>query len=180
MAKKVEVSKGGKKAEGALAKTEPRAHPFLALREEMDRLFDEFMSDWRMPSRSRDLFRFEPFQMPAWGRGMVDVKFDVSETDDAIEMTAEVPGIDEKDIDLTLADGMLTVKGEKKTEKETKERDYHLSERRYGSFARSMRVPDSVDQDKIKASFDKGVLSVVMPKRAEAKAKKKKIAISKT
>ena len=180
MAKKVEVSKGGKKAEGALAKPAPRAHPFLALREEMDRLFDEFMADWRMPSMSRDLFKVEPFQMPTWGRGMVDVKFDVSETDDAIELTAEVPGIDEKDIDLTLTDGMLTVKGEKKTEKETKERDYHLSERRYGSFARSMRVPDSVDQDKIKASFDKGVLTVVMPKRPEAKAKKKKIAIGKT
>ena len=107
------------------------------------------------------------------------MKFDVSETDDAVEMTAELPGIDEKDIDLTLSDGVLTIKGEKKSEKETKERDYYLSERRYGSFARSMRVPDSVDQDNLKASFDKGVLRVVMPKRAEAKAKKKKIAIGK-
>ena len=177
--KKVAVTKGGKKTEGALAKPEARAHPFLALREEMDRLFDQFMSDWRMPSLPRDLLRLEPFQMPAWGRGVVDVKFDVSETDDAIEMTAELPGMDEKDIDLTLSDGMLTIKGEKKSEKETKERDYYLSERRYGSFSRAMRVPDSVDQDKIKASFDKGVLNVVMPKRAEAKAKKKKIAIGK-
>lgn len=177
MANKIEVSKEGTKSEAGLARAEAGAHPFLALRDQMDRLFDEFMGGWRMPSPSRELFRFEPFQMPAWGRSMVDVRFDVSETDDAVEMTAELPGIDEKDIDLSLSDGVLTIKGEKKSEKETEERDYHLSERRYGSFARSMRLPDSVNQDKIEAHFEKGVLKVVMPKRAEARAKKKKIAI---
>lgn len=179
MAKKVEVTKEPKAAKGALAERAQAGHPLLALREQMDRLFDEFVSDWRLPSLTRDLGIFEPFQTPLWSRGLVDVRFDVSETDDAIEIAAELPGIDEKDVELTLSDGVLTLKGEKKAEEEKKERDYYLSERRYGSFTRSIRVPESVDQDKIKAAFEKGVLTVTLPKRPEAKAKRKRIAISK-
>ncbi len=183
MTKNVAVAKAGKRAHEGPAKSAVGAYPMLALRDQMDRLFDDFMKDWRMPSLmpslSRDVFGLAPFEMPAWGQGAVDVRFDVTDTDDAIEITAELPGIDEKDVELSVADGVLTVKGEKKSEKETKERDYYLSERRYGSFSRAMRVPDSVDQDKVKASFDNGVLSIVLPKRAEAKVKKRKIAISK-
>ncbi len=145
----------------------------------MDRLFDDFASDWRLPSLSRELFEWEPFRTPMWTRGVVDVRFDVSETDEAIEMTAELPGIDEKDLELIVSDGVLTLKGEKRAEKEEKEKDYYLSERRYGAFTRSMRLPETVDLNKIKASFDKGVLTVIAPKRAEMKAKKKKIAIAK-
>ena len=180
MAKKVEVSKetGGKK--GALAHAGMHAHPFLALRDQMDRLFDDFLSDWRPPSLGRGLMDMEPFSAPPWQRGLVDVKFDVSDSDDAIEVAAELPGIDEKDIDLTLSDGVLTLRGEKKAEEEKKERDYYLTERHYGSFSRSLRLPDTVNQDKISARFDKGVLKVTLPKRPEAKAKKKKISISKS
>ena len=178
MAGKVQVSKGERK--GSPSRREHTAHPLLSLRDQMDRLFDDFASDWRLPSLGRELFEWEPFLTPSWTRGVVDVRFDLSETDDAIEITAELPGIDEKDVELVLADGMLTLKGEKRAEKEVKEKEYYLSERRFGAFTRSMRLPESVDPDKIKASFDKGVLKVVVPKRAEAKAKKRKIAIARS
>ncbi len=178
MAGKVQVSKGERRE--SPSRREHTAHPLLSLRDQMDRLFDDFASDWRLPSLGRELFEWEPFRMPSWTRGVVDVRFDLSETDDALEITAELPGIDEKDVELVLAEGMLTLKGEKRAEKETKEKEYYLSERRFGAFTRSMRLPESVDPDKIKASFDKGVLKVVVPKRAEAKAKKRKIAIARS
>ncbi len=179
MAKKVDIAKTGKTARPGKATPQAGVYPLLALRDQMDSLFDDFMSNWRMPSLSRELMDFSPFQVPTAREGGLEVKFDVADSDDAIEVTAELPGIDEKDVELTLDNGVLTIKGEKKSETETKERDYYLSERRYGSFSRAMRLPETVDQDKVKASFDKGVLSVTLPKRAEAKAKKKKIAISK-
>jgi HSP20 family protein len=180
MTSKVQVSKGERTGKGTLARRAHAAHPLLTLRDQMDRLFDDFTSDWRLPSLGRELFEWEPFQVPLWSRGVVDVRFDLSETDEALEMTAELPGIDEKDVELVLSDGVLTLKGEKRVEKEKKETDYYLSERRFGTFTRSMRLPETVDPNKIKATFDKGVLKVVVPKRAEAKAKKKKIAITKS
>lgn len=178
MASKVPLSKNGETDKGHPGVRDFSEHPLLSFRQQMDRLFEDFASDWRMPTLTRDLLDWEPFPMPSVKRGMIDVKFDVAESDKAVEVTAELPGMDEKDIELTMADGVLTVKGEKKAESETKEKDYYLSERRYGSFLRSMRVPDTVDEAKVKATFDKGVLKVVMPLRAEAKSKKKKIAIS--
>ncbi len=180
MSKSVTAAKAGKQERGEKAKAAPGAYPFLALRDQMDRLFDDFMRDWRMPSPSRDFFGLAPLGMPPWGQGDVDVRFDVTETEDTIEVTAELPGLDEKDVELSVADGVLTVKGEKKSEKETKDRDYCMSERHYGSFSRAMRMPDTVDQNKVKARFDKGVLSIVLPKRAETKVKRRKIEISKT
>lgn len=173
------------------AKTSPPAtagggatSPFVELRQRMDQLFDDFMQGWPSRSLARShLFDFdrlaEPFGLGRLGGDMINVRFDLSESDDGLEVTAELPGLDEKDIDVTLADGVLTIKGEKKAESETKKKDYHLSERSYGSFARSFRVPDSVDEAKVKAAFEKGVLSVTLPKQAEAKRKQKKIAISK-
>lgn len=180
MAKKVAVKKSGKTKAPSTEPARGAAHPFLALREQMDRLFDEFMNDWRIPSISRGMIEWEPIRSSLLAKGAVDVRFDVSETDKAIELTAELPGIDEKDVELTLSDGVLTIKGEKKAETEKKEKDYYLSERRYGSFMRSLRLPESVDEGKIKATFEKGVLKVELPKRAGAQAKKKKISISKS
>jgi HSP20 family protein len=179
MTKDVTISKPGSRALGEKAKPAMGAYSLLALRDQMDRLFDDFVKDWRLPSLPRDVFGLAPFELPSWGAGDADVRFDVCETDDAIEVTAELPGIDEKDIEISIAEGMLTVKGEKKFEKETKDREYYLSERHYGSFSRTMRMPDSVDEDKAKARFDKGVLSIVLPKRAETKLKKRRIEISK-
>jgi len=179
MATKVEVSKAAKGGGAPPAAQDFSSHPLQALRQQMDRLFDNFVSDWRLPSLSRPIWDLEPLGTSLWSRGAVHLRFEVSETDDAIELSAELPGIDEKDVELTLIDGVLTIKGEKKAEKETKEKDYYLSERQYGSFVRSLRLPETIDENKIKARFDKGVLTVTLPKRAEAKAKKKKIAIGK-
>jgi HSP20 family protein len=106
-------------------------------------------------------------------------RVDVSETDTELKIEAELPGIDEKDVEVVLSDGRLTIKGEKKQEKEEKKKDYHLLERSYGSFARSIALPFEADPDQVKASFAKGVLTVTVPKPPEVKAKEKKIAIGK-
>ena len=90
---------------------------------------------------------------------------DIAEHETAYEITAELPGMDESNIDVKFSDGTLTIKGEKKDEREEKQKDYHLSERRYGSFQRSFGVPDGVDADNIEAHFKNGVLTVTLPKR---------------
>jgi HSP20 family protein len=88
-----------------------------------------------------------------------------------------VPGIDQNNVEVNLDNGVLTIKGEKKQETEEKKKNYHMSERRYGSFERSFQIPDDVDQDKIEASFNKGVLTVTLPKNAEAQKFAKTIAV---
>lgn len=100
---------------------------------------------------------------------------DVCEREKEYEITAELPGMDTSNIDVKLANGMLTIKGEKKEEKEEKQKDYYVSERRYGSFERYFALPDGVDADKIGASFKNGVLKVTLPKTAEAQKPAKKI-----
>lgn len=102
---------------------------------------------------------------------------DIVDKGTAYEISAELPGLDENNIDVKVADGMLTIKGEKKEEKEEKKKDYYLSERRYGAFERRFSVPQGVDTGKIEASFKKGVLTVTLPKTSEAKAAEKKIAV---
>ena len=154
----------------------PPWRPFENLRQEIDRLFDDFgVSAWRAPFR-RSMFDFAPF----WNREGLSAAtpaVDVAETEKAYEITAELPGMDEKNIEVKYADGVLTIKGEKQEEKEEKKKDYYLSERSYGSFQRSFQVPDGVDADKIEASFKNGVLAVTMPKSVEAQKAAKKIAV---
>jgi HSP20 family protein len=98
-------------------------------------------------------------------------------TEKAYELTAELPGIEEKNVDVKVANGVLTIKGEKQEEKEEKKKDYYLRERHFGSFERSFQVPDGVDNDKIEASFKKGVLTVTLPKKPEAQKAVKTIDI---
>jgi HSP20 family protein len=100
---------------------------------------------------------------------------DVAETKNEIVVKAEVPGLDPKDIDISLSDGLLTIKGEKKQEREEKEENYHLVERSYGAFTRSIGLPKEVQSDKISASYKNGVLKVTLPKSEEAKKKEIKI-----
>jgi HSP20 family protein len=102
---------------------------------------------------------------------------DVAETDKAYEITAELPGLDEKNIEAKLANGMLSIKGEKQEEKEEKQKDYYRRERSFGSFERSFQVPEGIDTDKIAASFKNGILSVTLPKSAEAQKQAKKIEV---
>jgi HSP20 family protein len=138
--------------------------PFSSMRREMDRLFDDM-------TKGMSLAR------PAFGMGIMQPRVDVKETDKGIEVHAELPGVDEKDVEVSFADGMLTIRGEKKQDREEKEKGYYLMERSYGSFMRQIPMPLDVDEDKVEAKFDKGVLSVVLPKSPRAEAKTKKIEI---
>ncbi len=163
---------------------ETAMHPYGELRRQMDRLLDDFLHGWPAAGRPfgslpLDFARLaEPLGASRGSSNLINVHFDVSESEDAVEITAELPGIEESDVELTLADGVMTIKGEKKAETEEKKKDYHLSERHYGSFVRSFRLPDTVDEENVKATFDKGVLAITLAKRAEAKQRQRKISIS--
>jgi HSP20 family protein len=148
-------------------------NPFQNLREEIDRLFDDF--GLGQPLR-RSLSAAEPLFRRGLTRATLPA-VDVVESEKAYEITAELPGMDDKNIEVKVADGRLTIKGEKQEEKEEKEKDYYLHERRFGSFERSFDVPESVDTDKIEASFKKGVLTVTLPKKPEAQKPAKKIEV---
>ncbi len=141
---------------------------FSRLRREMNEIFEKFAAD------------FDGVLMPSKGfgalAGSMSPKFDVAETDEAFEVTAELPGIDEKNIDVSLDENVLTVKGEKKEEHEDKKK-LHVSERSYGFFERSFSVPSGIDAAKVKAEFKKGVLKIRLPKTEQAKSKAKKIHI---
>jgi len=153
--------------------------PFESLHREIDRLFEDFGRGFAFAPFARRAFDFEPLWQRAAALTTAPA-VDVAEKDKEYEITAELPGMDEKNIEVKLSNGMLTIKGEKREEKEEKEKDYYLSERRYGSFERSFQVPEGVDAEKIEAKFAKGVLKVVLPKTAEAQKSVKKIAIKAT
>ncbi|HYA07456.1 MAG TPA: Hsp20/alpha crystallin family protein [Xanthobacteraceae bacterium] len=149
--------------------------PLESLRRDIDRLFDNFGLGFRWPF-GRSLFAAEPvFQRELTWPKLPAV--DVVESDKAFEITADLPGMDEKNIEVKVADGVLTIKGERQEEKEEKKKDYYLQERSFGSYQRSFELPDSVDPDKIEASFKKGVLSVTLPKKLEAQKPTKKIEV---
>jgi len=133
------------------------------MRREMDRLWDSFF-ETRSRRRGTEIAEWVP-------------SLDVSETKNEIVVKAEIPGIDPKDIDISLLNDVLTIKGEKKQEKEEKEENYHLIERSYGSFSRSIRLPKEVQGDKINASYKNGILKVMLPKSEEAKKREIKIRV---
>ena len=165
-----------KKEESMPQRAVPREwEPLEALRRHMDRMVDEFgrgIGLWRPFGNSLFDLR-QPFE-EAWGKAPA---VDVCERDKEYEITAELPGLDANSVEVKLANGILTIKGEKKEEKEEKRKDYYLSERRFGSFQRSFQVPEGIDEDKIQANFEKGVLTVILPKGTEAQRPEKKIAI---
>ena len=159
------------------APTTPEAadwRPLENLRREIDRLVYDFSpSNWRLPSRAFGL----EVPHPAGARWEIAPAIDLIEKDDSYEISAELPGIDEKNVEIKLANHTLTIKGEKSEEKEEKRKDYYLSERRFGSFQRSFQLPEGVDTDRIEANFTKGVLTVHLPKSAEARKAEKTIAV---
>jgi HSP20 family protein len=153
-----------------------RTSPFESLRREIDRLFDDFHPfGWGLPS-TRSVFDLEMPKLRDAGWAIAPA-MDLVEKKGAYEITAELPGISEKDVEIKLSNRTLTIMGEKSEEKEEKEKDYYLSERRYGSFQRSFQLPEGVDVDKIDANFAKGVLTVKMPKTAQAQKADKKIPV---
>ncbi len=145
-------------------------YPFATLGREIDDLFDQ---TW-------EGFDLAPFGAARREESVISPNIDVSESDNEFKITAELPGMDENDIEVVLADDRLTIKGEKKAESAKKEDNFHLVERSYGSFERSFRLPPEVAGDKTAARFDRGLLTVTVPKTAAAKTSVKKIGIKKS
>jgi HSP20 family protein len=160
----------------AVAPTHVVRHPIETLRHEIDRLFDTVgRPSWPAPLQ-RTILELEPFWQRAlqWGS---EPAVDVIENDKAYQVTAELPGLDDKNVEVTFANGSLVIKGEKKEEKEEKKTDYYRQERRVGSFERRFQIPNGVDADKIDATFKKGLLTVTLPKTPAAQKASKKIDI---
>ncbi len=159
---------------GGLRSWEDEERPFESfytgmesLHKEMDRLFDDFRS---MGMHSMPMGRLQEFSQ-------LTPRIDETEDDKAIHVRVELPGMDQKDVDITLTDGLLTIRGEKKQEDEEKGKDYYRTERVFGTFRRSIPIPVEVDESKIDASFKKGVLKITLPKSAEAQKKVKHIPV---
>ena len=133
-----------------------QANPFLALHREMNRMFDDVFREFGAPSAGR---------MTAWPT------IEIAEADSQVRVSAELPGLDENDVDVSLSDGVLTIRGEKKSEVEDKERRF--SERFYGRFERRIPVGPEIREDEVSASFHNGLLTVILPKSAKAQAAKR-------
>jgi len=142
----------------------PRA--FDGLPQEFDRLFEDFWGGAPVAGGSEPPTLLSP-------------RVDFAETADAYRISAEMPGLQEDEIEVVVADGVLSLRGEHKAATETKDERYYVRERSYGSFRRAFRLPPTADAEKISAKFENGVLSVVVPKLAEAKAQSRRIAIEK-
>ena len=139
-------------------------HPILSLWEDMDRMFARH---FRTPTTYRALGKAIDWPISGETAPQVDVK----ETKKAVTISAELPGMEEKDIELTVHDGYLTLKGEKKEEIDKDEENVHVMERRYGAFRRTFPIGQDIEVDKISAKFDKGVLKITLPKNGEVKLK---------
>jgi HSP20 family protein len=159
-------------------KTAPTAVPtqdaWQSMRTEMERMFDRF--GFGVPAFRR-WFDMEPALRSEMTITMPNPAIDIAEDDKGYRLSAELPGMTEQDIDITVTDDMLTLKGEKKQEAEHKDKNYTMSERSYGAFQRSFWLPDGVDRGNIDASFAKGILTVNLPKSPAATAQSKKIEV---
>ena len=151
--------------------------PWQAFRGEMDRLFDRFGGGFFGFPSMRKLFDVDPLWRDDAMTGTTMPAVDVSEDDKVFKVTAELPGMTEKDVDVTVTGDLLVVKGEKRQEHEEKDKNRYLAERSYGSFQRSFYLPDSVARDKVTAEFKDGVLTVMLPKTVAAQALHKKVEV---
>jgi HSP20 family protein len=149
-------------------------HPLGNLRSDIDRLFEDFMPSWGRPFAGLPTAFDAPFTRRAFEFAPA---IDLVEKAKEFEITAELPGIDEKDVEVKLANGCLTIKGEKSEAREEKDKEFFVAERSYGSFQRTFGLPEGIDAAKIEAHFAKGVLTVKLPKTAEAQQGEKKIAV---
>lgn len=132
-----------------------------SLREEMDSMFERFFRDpWGTSWLA-------PLARSGWGP-----RIDLAESDSAITVTAELPGVEPKDVDISVSGNLLTIRGEKKQEKEEKGRNYHYSERQFGTFQRSIHLPVSVDSENVEAVYKNGMLTITLAKHPEARAKR--------
>ncbi len=150
---------------------------FAAMRDEMDRVFEDFEREW--PHWPRQWPRLPSAFRRTTAAELVVPNFDVHENAKSIMIEAELPGVDEKDVSITLSGGLLTIKGEKKQEREEKGETHYLCERSFGAFERSLRLPETIDESKLEARFDKGVLRITAAKKPEAVKAERKIEIKK-
>ncbi len=139
--------------------------PVYQLQRNINSLFDEFFNSFGN-------FGLAPFEAFGESFGAFSPRVDVSESDKEINVSAELPGLDENDIEVSLAHNVLTISGKKKEEKEDKGKNYYRMERSYGSFRRSIPLSAEVEADKVDAKFKKGVLTVTLPKTAQTQSKK--------
>lgn len=158
-----------KKETGAVAQAPWQSDPFNAVRNDMNRLFDRFTGG-SFPSLPH-LFG------SAMSEDAILMDVDVRDNGKEIVIEAELPGVEEEDLSVSMSDGVLTIKGEKKFEHDEEKEDYQRMERYYGNFRRSMRLPDSIDAEKVEAKLNKGVLTVKIAKRPEAVKEEHKIKI---
>jgi HSP20 family protein len=149
----------------------PEDSPFVDLHRRMNDLFDSFFSDFETGLSA------PPGLLAGRRTALALPRVDVAETDTELVVSADLPGLEEKDLRVTVDDDVLSIRGTRQEEREEKKRSYHLMERSYGEFQRSIPLPADVDPDRVKASFKKGVLTVTLPKRPEAQAKRKAITI---
>jgi len=165
MGQKKEIKKSETKAPSTL-----HGDPFEALHRGIDRVFEEFRHGslfGDLPSLFRE-GRALDMRLP---------RLDVAETDADVQIKADLPGMDEKDVEVTVGARTVTIRGEKKSESEEKKKNYHVKERTYGSVQRVVALPEGVDVDKTKATFKNGVLAIVIPKTAKAKAAVRKVQV---
>lgn len=135
----------------------------------VDELFNNFTSPWSLMRPNLNILDKQETNLSP--------NVDISEDDKSYNLSAELPGLDVKNVNLDISDGVLTLSGEKKSEMDDKDGNYHITERSYGFFKRSFSLPASVEEDKITADFKKGVLHICMPKSAKAQQKQRKISI---
>lgn len=156
----------GRETRESQPRKDDNGNPVSVLQRDMNRAFDDF---WN---------RFDgPFGQSNGMVGGFGPSTDIVETDKEIEISVELPGVEEKDVDVSLSDDMLIIRGEKKAEKQEKRKDYYFAERSFGSFSRTVPLPPGVDADKVSAAFKKGVLTVTLPKTPEAQANVKRIEV---
>lgn len=182
------TSKDDVAAKGEVMRSPSELHPLQTLRHEIDSLFDSMLSGFpsmrlTRPSFDMEMWR-EPFRDPFRrfedtfsALSKLSPRADLKETDKTVTITAELPGVTEGDIDVTVTDGRLTIRAEKKEETRKDEDNYHLSERHYGSVQRTFSLPEAADLDKATAAFKDGVLTIDVPKKPSAKAAAKKIPV---
>jgi HSP20 family protein len=139
--------------------------PLQELRKEMDRIFQEFFGKTYLPEKWENI---------EWAPAV-----DVSETEDSVIVKVDVPGVKPEDMEISLVDNVLVIKGEKKREEEEKKENFYRMERYYGSFMRAIQLPCEVEEDKVEANYKDGVLKIVLPKKPEEKKKVIKINVEK-
>lgn len=144
-------------------------YPFQTMQQEMNRMFADFLNVAPMGWLSTDRWLA--------GSDFFTPRIDVTESDKAYEVTVELPGSREEDFDISIDNGMLTIEGEKKMEREDKGRTYHRLERASGTFRRTVALPSGAEEDKISAGYDNGVLTVTVPLKASKESRAKKIPV---